>query len=65
MRYRPSTAVADASTAVAGATTARADWGTSNWSARELAEANLIAQRLDMVGPVSGAMRWVDKHDAA
>jgi hypothetical protein len=28
-------------------------WGTSNWSAQQLTEANEIAQRLDMVGPIA------------
>ena len=28
-------------------------WGTSNWSAQQLTEANEIAQKLDMVGPIA------------
>lgn len=28
-------------------------WGTSNWSAQQLAEANQIAERLGMVGPIA------------
>ena len=28
-------------------------WGTSNWSAQQLTEANEVAKRLDMVGPIA------------